>query len=99
MISRSAEKIKRLSKLGFHYREISRPYIVLLGMLMFGVTALSLVVTSILTNQFSKMAGEWNLQISTSLHAMIYGTALGLVCVIFVANLVSILVSTNKLCK
>jgi hypothetical protein len=99
MISRSSEKIRRLSKLGFHYREISRPYIVMLGILMVGVTALSLLFTSILTSQFSKMAGEWNLQISTSLHGIIYGTSLGLVAVIFLSNLLAILVSTNKLCK
>ena len=99
MISRSSQKIRRLNKLGFHYREISRPYIVLLLILMVAVTTLSLLVTGILTRQFSVMAAEWNLAISSSLYGMIYGTALVLVTLIFTANVVAILVSTKKLCK
>ncbi|MCK5135599.1 MAG: hypothetical protein KAR19_07410 [Bacteroidales bacterium] len=99
MISRSSEKIKRLNKLGYHYREISRPYIALLLILMTGVTGLSLLITGILTRQFSGMAGVWNLDISNSLHGIIYGTAFGLITLIFIANLAAILISTNKLCK
>jgi hypothetical protein len=99
MISRSSQKIRRLNKLGFHYREISQPYIVLLLILMVAVTGLSLLVTRILTSQFSVMAAEWNLAISSSLYGMIYGTALALVTLIFTANVVAILISTKKLCK
>ncbi len=99
MISRSAEKIRRLNKLGFHYREISRPYIVLLLILLAGVTLLSLAATAILTRQFASMASEWNLEISTSLHGMIYGVGLGLILVIAVANAAAVLVSTRKLCR
>lgn len=99
MISRSSEKIRRLNKLGYHYREISRPYVVLLLILMVGVTGLSLLITSILTRQFSSMAGEWSLDISSSLYGIIYGTALGLITLIFFSNVVAILVSTKKLCK
>lgn len=99
MISRSSEKIKRLNKLGFHYREISRPYIILVFILMVGVTSISLVITSILTRQFSSMAGSWSLDIASSLHGIIYGIALGLIMLIFTSNVLAILVSTNKLCR
>ncbi len=99
MISRSSEKIKRLNKLGYHFREISRPYIVLLGILMVGVTGLSLLITSLLTRQFSSMAAEWSLEISSSLYGIIYGMALGLIALISITNVVAILVSTKKLCK
>ncbi len=99
MISRSAEKIRRLNILGYHYREISRPYIVLLGILMIGVTGLSLLITTLLTRQFSSVAGDWSLEISSSLHGIIYGAALGLVSLIFTSNVAAILVSTNKVCK
>jgi len=99
MISRSSQKIRRLNKLGFHYREISRPYITLLLILMVAVTGLSLLITGILTTQFSGMAAEWNLAISSSLYGMIYGTALALVTLIFTANVLAILISTKKLCK
>jgi len=99
MISRSAGKIRRLNKIGFHYREISKPYIVLLLILLAGVTALSLLVTNLLTKQFSEMAMEWNLEIQPGLHGMIYAASSGLITLIFITNMVAILVSTKKLCK
>ena len=99
MISRSSEKIKRLNRLGYHYREISRPYIVLILILMAGVTGLSLLITAILTRQFSAMAEAWSLNISSSLYGIIYGTALGLITLLFIFNVAAILISTNKLCK
>ena len=99
MISRSSEKITRLNKLGYHYREISRPYIVLLAILMLGVTGLSLLVTGIFTRQFSSMADAWSLDISSSLHGIIYGIALGLIGLISITNVLAILVSTKKLCQ
>ena len=99
MISRSAEKIRRLNKLGYHYREISMPYIMLLLILMAGVTVLALLITGFLASQFSGMAGEWNLQIKDKLHGIIYLTSMGIITLIFIANTIAILVSTNKLCK
>ncbi|MEN8202885.1 MAG: hypothetical protein ABFS28_09840 [Bacteroidota bacterium] len=99
MISRSAEKIIRLNKLGYQYREISRPYILLLGILMIGVTGLALVITAILTSKFSNMAEAWSLEISSSLHGIIYGMAVGLIALISLTNVLAILVSTKKLCK
>jgi hypothetical protein len=99
MISRSAEKIRRLNKLGFHYREISRPYILLLLLLMAGITALSLLLTSLLAGQLHQRAETWSMDIAASLHGIIYGTALGLILLISVANVGAILISTKKLCK
>jgi len=99
MISRSSEKIRRLNKLGFHYREISRPYILLLFLLMAGITALSLLLTSLLAGQLHQMAETWSLTISPSLHGIIYGTALGLILLITASNVAAILISTKKLCK
>ena len=99
MISRSAEKIRRLNKLGYHYREISRPYILLLGILMTCVTGVSLLITSILTSKFSNMAEAWSLEISSSLHGIIFGMAVGLIVLISLSNVVAILISTKKLCK
>jgi len=99
MISRSSQKIFRLHKLGFHYREISRPYILLLFILMAGVTALSLITTGLITHQIAERAGQWNLAISPALHGAIYGTAIALITLISIANVFAILVSTKKLCK
>lgn len=99
MISRSADKIKRLHKLGFHYREISRPYIVLLLILLTLVCGFSLLATEILTGQFASQAASWNLELSAHLHPIIYGTALGLMVVIAAANILSIITGTKKLCK
>jgi len=99
MISRSSEKIRRLNKLGFHYREISRPYILLLLLLMVGITGLSLLLTSLLAGQLHQTAETWSLTISSSLHGIIYGTALILILLISIANVTAILISTKKLCK
>ena len=99
MISRSSDKIRRLNKLGFHYREISRPYVLLLFLLMIGITGLSLLLTSLLAGQLHQRAEAWSLNISTSLHGIIYGTALGLILLISIANVGAIFVSTKKLCK
>ncbi|MCD4711232.1 MAG: hypothetical protein K8R52_10320 [Bacteroidales bacterium] len=99
MISRSSEKIRRLNKLGFHYREISRPYILLLLLLMAGITGLSLLLTSLLAGELHQTAETWSLNISPSLHGIIYGTALCLILLISVANVTAILISTKKLCK
>ncbi len=99
MISRSSEKIRRLNKLGFHYREISRPYILLLILLMAGITGLSLLLTSVLAGQLHQKAEAWSLDISSSLHGIIYGTALGLILLISASNVAAILISTKKLCK
>ena len=99
MISRSSEKIRRLHKLGFHYREISRPYILLLFLLMAGITGLSLLLTSLLAGKLHQTAEAWSLNISSSLHVVIYGTALGLILLITASNVAAILISTKKLCK
>lgn len=99
MISRSSQKIRRLNKLGFHYKEISRPYILLLLLLMAGITGLSLLITSLLAGQLHRMAETWSMEISSSLHGLIYVTALGLILLISVANIAAILISTKKLCK
>ena len=99
MISRSSEKIRRLNKLGFHYREISQPYILLLVLLMAGITACSLLITSLLAGKLHDTAEAWSLDISPSLHGIIYGMALGLILLISVANVTAIFLSTKKLCK
>jgi hypothetical protein len=99
MISRSSQKIVKLNKLGFHFREISRPYILLLGGMMALVTGLSLLITSLLAARLSSRASEWSLAIAPSLHGLIYTTALTLVLLIFISNVAAILISTKKLCK
>jgi hypothetical protein len=99
MISRSSEKIKKLNKLGFHYREISRPYIILLLVLMIAVTGFSLIITSLLTRKFYAITQEWSLDISSSLHGILFGVAVGLIAMISLANVAGILINTKKLCK
>jgi hypothetical protein len=99
MISRSSDKIRRLNKLGFHYREISRPYILLLLVLMTAVTGFSLIITSLLAGKFHTMAQEWSLNISPSLHGILFGVSVGLIALIALANVAAILISTKKLCK
>jgi len=100
MISRSADKIRRLSKMGFHPHEISRPYItVLLGLLIF-VTTSSLVITALLSRKFSETAEKtWYLETNQSLSPELYLVALGLVLILFMLNTLAILISTHRLCS
>ena len=97
MISRSAEKIRKMDKMGFHYREISIPYILILLALLAGVTVLALISTGLLSNTFARMAAEWNLDINNSPEPLIYITAAGLVLLLFLVNAIAILLSTRKL--
>ena len=97
MISRSSEKIRKLDRLGFHYTEISLPYILILLGLLLGVTTLALVSTHLLAQKFSTMAAEWSLQISPSPGKLIYLIATGLVLFLFLVNGAAILLSTKRL--
>jgi hypothetical protein len=99
MISRSSEKIKRLSKLGFTHSEISLPYVIILFLLLFLVTISSLLISNILAQKLTGMAMELNLQIDPGLSGTIYLVAIGLVLILFILNSVSIFLSTRKLCK
>jgi len=99
MISRSSGKILKLNKMGYHYTEISLPYIVLLLMLLTGVTTLSLLATRLLAGKFASMASEWSLDISEKPGGLIYLISIGLVILLFILNTSSILISTRKLCK
>ncbi len=99
MISRSSEKIRRLNKLGYHYTEIAGPYILILFSLLFLLTSLSLVASSLLAQKLSNMASAWNLEINSGLSLTVYLVAFGLVCLLFILNTASICLSTKKLCK
>lgn len=99
MISRSSDKIFKLNKMGYHFTEISLPYIVLLLMLLTGVTALSLFATRLLAGKFASMAAEWSLEISEKPGSVIYLISIGLIVLLFILNTLSILISTRKLCK
>ncbi len=99
MISRSADKINKLNKMGYHFTEISIPYIVLLIILLTGVTTLSLITTQLIAGKFSSMAAEWSLQISEKPGGLIYFVAIGLIVLLFIFNSVSILLSTRNLSR
>lgn len=99
MISRSAEKIRRLNMIGLHPLEISTPYIIALLLLLTGVTAISLLVTSILSGKLTEMALSWNLEMDAGLSSTIYLVAFGLISLLFLLNTLSIILSTRRLCK
>jgi len=98
MISRSATKIQRLNKLGFHQGEIALPYLVLLSILLLTVSLMALFLSSLIAQQMAAYAGEWSLELSASLHSHIFLSTGGLVVLIFLANAWAISRSTRKLC-
>lgn len=99
MISRSADKIKRLNKLGYHHNEISRPYVIVLFILLFIVTAIALLISSFISGKMAEMAEAWNMEVSASLSGTIYLVSTGLVIVLFFLNTTAIFLGTRKLCK
>jgi hypothetical protein len=99
MISRSAEKIRRLNKLGFHPFEISRPYIIVLLLLLLIVTAGSLGITAILSGKLSEVASGWNLEVDPNLTNKIFMIAPALILLLFLLNAISIIINTRKLCS
>lgn len=99
MISRSAEKIKRLSKLGYHHTEISKPYVIVLFLLLFIVTSLSLLITSFISGKMAAMAAEWSMEVGDALSGTIYLVSIGLVVLLFIMNTTAIFLGTRKLCK
>jgi len=98
MISRSASKIRLLNKMGFHYTEISRPYIIILFGLLFLVTTTSLLISSLLSVKLQELAAGWSLEMTAELSGTIYMVAFGLICLLFLLNTTAILLSTKKLC-
>jgi hypothetical protein len=99
MISRSAEKIKRLSKLGYHHTEISRPYIIILFLLLFIVTSIALLISAVISDKMAAMAAAWNMEVNSSLSGTIYLVSIGLVLALFALNTLSIFIGTKKLCN
>ena len=99
MISRSAEKIRRLNIIGLHPMEISTPYILTLLALLTVVTAFSLLISSLISGRLTAMALNWNLEMEAGLSGTIYLVAFGLIFLLFVLNTISIIISTRRLCR
>jgi len=99
LISRSAEKIRRLNKLGFHHTEISMPYIIILMALLLVVTALSLIISSVISSKLAEMALDWSLDITPGLTSTVYIVAFGLILLLFMLNAIAISLGTRKLCR
>lgn len=99
MISRSAEKIGRLSMLGYSHMQISTPYIIVLSLLLLVVTTISAVITTILANTFAEAAVKWNLDIAVKPSATVWLVAAGLIFLLLIINTIAIILSTKKLCR
>jgi len=99
MISRSAGRIRMLNHQGLSYPLIARPYLILLALLLLGVSSLALVATSLLSGIFQNIADKWSLETTSGLGSTVWLTAVGLLILLFVANAISILLSTRKICK
>jgi len=99
MISRSAEKIKRLHMLGYHPRQISMPYILVLLIILVILTALSLGLTSIISSSLANLASEWSMDINPKLSLRIYLLSFALSTCLTLFNSIAVYYSTYRLCK
>ncbi len=98
MISRSSKKIQRLFKIGYHYTEISRPYVIVLFILLVLLSAFSMIITGILSDQMARIAEKWSLTIDAQLSPTVYLVCIVIMTVLFLMNSLAIYLSTKRIC-
>ena len=99
LIARSAEKIQRLYKIGYHYMEISRPFIFSLGWIMLFLilfTAALLVYINETLNQYMQ---NWGMDMSSRIHPMVIFTGAIIILLIFLINAFAIIRQTKTISK
>ncbi|MFC2090889.1 hypothetical protein ACFLT1_08950 [Bacteroidota bacterium] len=98
MISRSSRKIKQLHKIGYHYSEISKPYVLVLFILLLIVSTLSLIITGIMSDQLATIAEKWSLEIEPHLSSLVYLVTIVIMTFLFLMNSLAIYISTRRIC-
>ncbi|MCB8994154.1 MAG: hypothetical protein H6538_00940 [Bacteroidales bacterium] len=96
LISKSGDKIRKLSLLGYHYREISRPYIYLLSILISLITLLAGFSVLLLKRFFINFSGDWGLELTPGIHPLVAGGGIILLALIFVLNYLAISRQTRR---
>ena len=96
LIARSEDRIRKLKWLGYHYREISRPFIADLGIIMGILVIVTAVLLVLIKNRFSEYVSGWGLELSKGISPLIAWGGGALVLLMFVLNVAAILRQTRK---
>jgi predicted lysophospholipase L1 biosynthesis ABC-type transport system permease subunit len=97
LISKSSEKIRRLKWLGYHYMEISKPYLINLALIMGIITLVCFILVFLLKQLLMRFTAEWSLEFTEGINPLVLVTGAGLIILIFVANSLSIINQTKKI--
>ncbi len=96
-IARSEERIRKLKWLGYTYREISRPFLSDLGVIMISLTMVSGVLLVILKNRLSGYVAEWGMELTRGIDPLIAGAGITLVLLMYLLNMYAILRQAKKI--
>ncbi len=97
LIARSEEQIRKLKWLGFNDREISRPFLTDLGIIMASLTVLTAVLLFFLKNGFSHFITAWGMNPTTGVNPFIAGGGLLLILLMFLLNARAIIRQAKKI--
>ncbi len=97
LITRSADRIRKLKWLGYDEWEISKPYLADLGMIMAGLSALTAIMLVLLKNRFSAYVSDWGMELTHGINASIAIGGILLVILMFVLNAAAIVHQARKI--
>lgn len=96
MIARSAERIRKLKWLGYHYLEISKPFILNFAVILLSLSILTTGIMYLLKNRFENYIAEWSIELTRGFHPVIIMGGLVLILLIFILNTLAIIRQTRK---
>jgi hypothetical protein len=97
MIARSAEKIQKLKWIGYHYLEISRPYIRNFAIILLILSALTTAILYLLKSMLGQYISEWGISLTEGFHPWVISGGFLLVLLIFIFNSLAIIRQTRKI--
>lgn len=97
LISRSAEKIRKLSWLGYHYFEISKPYLFKLFNLILIISGLSIITIILLRKWMINYVTEIGMSLDSNIHYLVWLSGITILVLIYLANAFIILRNTRKI--
>jgi len=97
LISKSTDKIRKLKWLGYHYKEISKPYVQSFGLIIVSIFLLSGLIMLLLKKVFSGYVLEMGLELSKGFDLRVVLGGIILLLVMFFVNSWAIYWQTRKI--
>jgi hypothetical protein len=97
LIARSSEKIRKLSWLGYNYKEISKPYLIKLINLIFIIAGSSFITIVFLRKWMISYVNSIGMKLDPNIHYSVWLGGTIILWLIFVANALIILRNTKRI--